>query len=162
MPMYDYLYGTADKSSDSLYEASHKGRKGMPDVVHLTHPTTLHSIYHLRLGFAGFASKPYASKWYLWAIWPVTWASMFLTWMFGSTFTVERNRLDKLKMQTWSIPRYTCQVRDVYLYLSALHNSITLCHVFWWVYSRSLMDSICSVYCHGEELQSIASLRRPY
>ncbi|RWR97613.1 protein ECERIFERUM 1-like protein isoform X1 [Cinnamomum micranthum f. kanehirae] len=109
MPMYDYLYGTADKSSDSLYEASHKGRKEMPDVVHLTHPTTLHSIYHLRLAFAGLASKPYASKWYLWAMWPVTWASMLLTWMLGSTFTVERNKMDKLKMQTWAIPRYTFQ-----------------------------------------------------
>ncbi|XP_058094782.1 very-long-chain aldehyde decarbonylase GL1-5-like [Magnolia sinica] len=109
MPMYDYLYGTADKSSDSLYETSHKGNKVMPDVVHLTHPTTLHSIYHLRLGFAGFASRPYASKWYLWMIWPLTWVSMLLTWVFGSTFTVERNRLDKLKMQTWAIPRFTFQ-----------------------------------------------------
>ncbi|KAL5990365.1 hypothetical protein ACLOJK_011265 [Asimina triloba] len=73
LPMYDYLYGTADKSSDSLYEASHKGKKETPDVVHLTHPTTLHSIYHLRLGFAGYASRPYASnliygkKYYLWS-----------------------------------------------------------------------------------------------
>ncbi|KAJ8616208.1 hypothetical protein MRB53_035580 [Persea americana] len=111
MPIYDYIYGTEDKTSDSLYETSHEGRKEMTDVVHLTHPTTLHSIYHLRLGFASLASKPYASKWYLWIMWPVTWASMLLTWIFGSTFTVEKNKLDKLKMQTWAIPRYSFQYR---------------------------------------------------
>ena len=110
MPIYDYIDGTEDKTSDSLYETSHEGRKEMTDVVHLTHPTTLHSIYHLRLGFASLASKPYASKWYLWIMWPVTWASMLLTWIFGSTFTVEKNKLDKLKMQTWAIPRYSFQV----------------------------------------------------
>ncbi|XP_077252791.1 very-long-chain aldehyde decarbonylase GL1-5-like [Tasmannia lanceolata] len=107
MPLYDYLYGTVDKSSDVLYETSLKGKEEMPDVVHLTHPTTLHSIYHLRLGFASVASKPYASKWYLWMIWPLTMLSMLITWIFGSTFTVESNRLDKLKMQTWALPRYT-------------------------------------------------------
>ncbi|XP_077252793.1 very-long-chain aldehyde decarbonylase GL1-5-like isoform X2 [Tasmannia lanceolata] len=107
MPLYDYLYGTVDKSSDVLYETSLKGKEEMPDVVHLTHPTTLHSIYHLRLGFASVASKPYASKWYLWMIWPLTMISMLITWIFGSTFTVESNRLDKLKMQTWALPRYT-------------------------------------------------------
>ncbi|KAJ8616207.1 hypothetical protein MRB53_035579 [Persea americana] len=109
MPMYDYIYGTEDKTSDSLYETSHEGRKEMTDVVYLTHPTTLDSIYHLRLGFASLASKPYASKWYLWIMWPVTWASMLMTWIFGSTFTVEKNKLDKLKMQTWAIPRYSFQ-----------------------------------------------------
>ncbi|XP_068653701.1 very-long-chain aldehyde decarbonylase GL1-5-like [Aristolochia californica] len=109
MPFYDYLYGTADKSSDSLYEASHEGTKEAPDVVHLTHPTTLDSIYHLRLGFASFASKPYSSKWYLSLVWPFTWLSTLLTTAIGSTFTVERNRLDKLKMQTWAIPRFSFQ-----------------------------------------------------
>ncbi|KAG9445775.1 hypothetical protein H6P81_011903 [Aristolochia fimbriata] len=109
MPFYDYLYGTADKSSESLYEASHEGRKETPDVVHLTHPTTLDSIYHLRLGFASLASKPYASKWYFSLIWPFTWLCTFLTTAFASTFTVERNRLDTLKMQTWAIPRFSFQ-----------------------------------------------------
>ncbi|RWR96549.1 protein ECERIFERUM 1-like protein isoform X1 [Cinnamomum micranthum f. kanehirae] len=109
MPMYDYIYGTEDKTSDSLYEASREGRKEMTDVVHLTHPTTLDSLYHLRLGFASLASKPFASKWYMRIMWPLAWASMLLTWMFGSTFTVEKNKLDKLKMQTWAIPRYSFQ-----------------------------------------------------
>ncbi|XP_077252792.1 very-long-chain aldehyde decarbonylase GL1-5-like isoform X1 [Tasmannia lanceolata] len=110
MPIYDYIYGTVDKSSDSLYETSHKGKAVIPHVVHLTHLTTLHSIYHLRLGFASFASKPYvSSKWYLWMIWPLTWASMLLTSIFGSTFTVEMNRLDRVKMQTWAIPRNSFQ-----------------------------------------------------
>ncbi|KAK8969517.1 Protein ECERIFERUM 1 [Platanthera guangdongensis] len=52
MPFYDYLYNTMDKSSDEVYESSLKRKKETIDVVHLTHPTTLQSIYHLRPGIA--------------------------------------------------------------------------------------------------------------
>ncbi|MQM20746.1 hypothetical protein Taro_053774 [Colocasia esculenta] len=113
MPMYDYLYGTADKSSDELYEAMQRGKEENPDVVHLTHPTTLHSVYHLRVGFASIAASPYAagSRWYVWAMWPLTLASALLFWFCGSAFTVERNRMKKLAMQTWAIPRYSFQYK---------------------------------------------------
>ncbi|KAF8413044.1 hypothetical protein HHK36_001018 [Tetracentron sinense] len=107
MPLYDYMYGTMDNSTDTVYETSLDGRKVTPHVVHLTHPTTLQSIYHLRLGFASYASGPYTSKWYLWMLWPVTFVSMLLTWIFGSTFTVERNVFNELKIQNWAIPRYS-------------------------------------------------------
>ncbi|KAJ8646189.1 hypothetical protein MRB53_007937 [Persea americana] len=73
MPIYDYMYGTMDTSYDTLYQTMLRGKIERPHVVHLTHLTALHSIYHLRLGFA------------------------------------ERNKLDKLKMQTWAIPRYSFQ-----------------------------------------------------
>uniref|UniRef100_A0A0E0M8L5 aldehyde oxygenase (deformylating) n=1 Tax=Oryza punctata TaxID=4537 RepID=A0A0E0M8L5_ORYPU len=107
MPFYDYIYNTMDKSSDTLYENSIKDKEDTMDVVHLTHFTSLQSIYHMRPGFAGFASKPYASKWYMWMMWPVSWLSMVLTWMYGSSFTVERNVMKKLNMQSWAIPRYS-------------------------------------------------------
>ncbi|KAJ1694009.1 hypothetical protein LUZ63_010707 [Rhynchospora breviuscula] len=109
MPFYDYVYNTMDKSSDDLYERSLKGKEETIDVVHLTHPTTLQSIFHFRLGFAAFASNPFHSKWYMIAMSPVYWISMMVTWFYGSTFTVERNTMDDLKMQTWAIPRYTFQ-----------------------------------------------------
>lgn len=109
MPFYDYIYDTMDKSSDDLYERKLKGEEEGLDVVHLTHPTTLQSIYHLRLGFASLASKPYNSKWYMLLMWPTAWLSMVLTWIYGSSFTVERNSLNKLRMQTWVIPRYNFQ-----------------------------------------------------
>ncbi|XP_072955630.1 very-long-chain aldehyde decarbonylase GL1-4-like [Typha angustifolia] len=109
MPFYDYIYSTMDKSTDDLYEKSVEGKEETPDLVHLTHPTTLQSIYHLRLGFASVASKPYSNKWYMILMWPVAWLSMVLSWIYGSTFTVERITLKKLKMQTWAIPRYNFQ-----------------------------------------------------
>ncbi|KAJ0967534.1 hypothetical protein J5N97_024451 [Dioscorea zingiberensis] len=109
MPFYDYIYNTMDKSSDCLYENSLRGKEETVDVVHLTHPTTLQSIYHLRLGFASLASKPYNSKWYMLLVWPLSFVSMALTWIYGSCFTVERNKLKKLLMQTWAIPRYSFQ-----------------------------------------------------
>ncbi|OMO92292.1 hypothetical protein COLO4_17706 [Corchorus olitorius] len=103
MPIYDYIYGTMDMSSDELYETSLKRQEESADVVHLTHLSTTDSIYHLPLGFAYLASKPYASKWYLKiAMWPV------VTWFCGRTFVSERNVFnDKLKLQSWVVPRYT-------------------------------------------------------
>ncbi|XP_026409764.1 protein ECERIFERUM 1-like [Papaver somniferum] len=109
MPLYDYMYGTMDVSSDKLYETSLKGRENKVDVVHLTHPTTLESIYHLRPAIASLASSPYAPKWYLWVFWPITYGCMLLSWIWDTTFTVERHLFDDLKMQTWAIPRYSFQ-----------------------------------------------------
>ncbi|GMJ14506.1 ECERIFERUM 22, ECERIFERUM 1 [Hibiscus trionum] len=111
MPIYDYMYGTVDKSTDTLYENSLKRKEESPDVVHLTHLTTPESIYHLRLGFASLASRPYSSAWYLWLLWPVTLWFMMLTWIYGRTFVAERNRFDKTKLQTWVIPKYKIQYR---------------------------------------------------
>ncbi|XP_074361190.1 very-long-chain aldehyde decarbonylase CER1-like [Apium graveolens] len=36
MPLYDYIYGTMDKSSDALYEAWVRRQEETPDAVHLT------------------------------------------------------------------------------------------------------------------------------
>ncbi|KAB1222658.1 Protein ECERIFERUM 1 [Morella rubra] len=110
MPLYDYIYGTMDKSTDELYETSLKREaESSLDVVHLTHLTTPESIYHLRLGFASLASRPLTSNWYLWLIWPVTLWSMMVTWLYGRTFVVERHRYSKLRLQTWAIPKYSIQ-----------------------------------------------------
>ncbi|CAI9765110.1 unnamed protein product [Fraxinus pennsylvanica] len=109
MPFYDFIYGTTDKSSDSLYESSLNRKEDTADVVHLTHLTTPASIYSMRLGFASLASKPHSSKWYLWLMWPVTIWSLMVTRIYGRTFTVERNVFKRLKLQTWAIPKYKIQ-----------------------------------------------------
>ncbi|KAK9911247.1 hypothetical protein M0R45_035168 [Rubus argutus] len=109
MPLYDYMYGTMEKSSDAVYESSLKRKDECPDVVHLTHLTTPDSIYQLPLGFASLASKPHTSTWYLWLMWPITVWSMMFNWIYGRTFVVERQRFDKLKLQTWAIPKYNVQ-----------------------------------------------------
>ncbi|PON87542.1 Fatty acid hydroxylase [Trema orientale] len=109
MPLYDYIYGTTDKSSDSLYESSLKRGEESPNAVYLTHLTTPESIYHLQVGFADLSSKPYVAKWYLSLMWPVTVWSMMLTWIYGRTFVVERHLFNKVKLQTWAIPKYKLQ-----------------------------------------------------
>ncbi|XP_022855183.1 protein ECERIFERUM 1-like [Olea europaea var. sylvestris] len=109
MPIYDYIYGTMDKSTDELYEISLKREEDFPDVVHLTHLTTPDSIFHLQIGFASLASKPQNSKWYMWLMWPVTWWSVVLNLVKGCSFITERNSLEKLRLQTWAIPRYSVQ-----------------------------------------------------
>ncbi|KAF9590535.1 hypothetical protein IFM89_035744 [Coptis chinensis] len=109
MPFYDYIYGTMDKSTDTLYESSLSRRDNSPHVVYLTHPTTLDSIYHLHVGLASFAADPYKSKWYMWMLWPLTLWSVLLTWVSSHSFVVERNIFNHLKMQTWAVPRYRFQ-----------------------------------------------------
>lgn len=109
MPFYDYIHGTMDKSTDKLYETSLQRPEDHPDVVHLTHLTTPESLFHLQVGLASFASRPQSSKWYMW---PLTFWSVFFNFIYGRTFIVERNLLDKLKLQSWAIPKYTIQVRS--------------------------------------------------
>ncbi|XP_051144642.1 very-long-chain aldehyde decarbonylase CER1-like [Andrographis paniculata] len=109
MPFYDYIYGTMDTSSDSLYENSLVRKLEVPDVVHLTHLMTPESIYHLRLGFAHLASRPLRSNWYLRLMWPVTLWSMALARVYGRVFAVERNVFEHLKLQIWAIPKYYVQ-----------------------------------------------------
>ncbi|XP_026456497.1 protein ECERIFERUM 1-like [Papaver somniferum] len=115
MPIYDHIYGTMDSSSDELYRTSLRRSNEQTDVVHLTHPTTLDSIYHLHPGLASFASKPYnpstTTEWYLIFAWPLTYMWAFL---FGyiSSFVVERNNFDgRLNLQTWVVPKYTYQYK---------------------------------------------------
>lgn len=111
MPIYDYIYGTVDKASDSLYEKSLNKEESTPDVVHLTHLTTPESIYHLRLGFSSLASSPQSSAWYLYFMWPFTFWSVLVTWFYGQTFVLERNSFEMLNLQSWVIPRFHVQVR---------------------------------------------------
>lgn len=111
--MYDYIYGTMDKSTDSLHENSLEREEDAADVVHLTHLTTPESIYHIRLGFASVASKPENSTWYIWLMWPFTVWSMVINCIYGRTFILERNTFEKLKLQSWAIPRYTVQVSTI-------------------------------------------------
>ncbi|EOX97025.1 CER1 protein [Theobroma cacao] len=107
MPFYDYIYGTMDKSADALYEASLKRQEESPDVVHLTHLTTPDSLFHLRLGLASLASKPHQAP--TMVMWPVTFWSVLVTWIYGHAFVSERNTFEKLKLQSWVVPRYNMQ-----------------------------------------------------
>ncbi|KAG8391438.1 hypothetical protein BUALT_Bualt01G0187800 [Buddleja alternifolia] len=110
MPFYDYIHGTMDKSTDSLHEKSLERPEDQPDVIHLAHLTTPESIFHLEIGFASFASRPQnSSKWYMFLMWPLTFWFMMLKFFYGRTFIVERNFFEKLRLQSWAIPRYNIQ-----------------------------------------------------
>ncbi|KAL9811804.1 putative fatty acid hydroxylase [Arabidopsis thaliana] len=75
IPIYDHIYGTTHKCSESLYEKSLEREEESPDVINLTHLTTLDSIYQMRLGFPSLSSRPLWSRspWYLtYFMWPFT------------------------------------------------------------------------------------------
>ncbi|KAF7844968.1 very-long-chain aldehyde decarbonylase CER1-like [Senna tora] len=111
MPIYDYIYGTVDESSDETYETSLKRPKESPNVVHLTHLTTPDSLYHLPIGIASLASNPLSSssKWYLRFMWPFTFCLNLMASIFGHSFVSERTTFKNLNLQTWVVPRFTKQ-----------------------------------------------------
>lgn len=146
MPFYDYIHGTMDKSTDALYETSLKRQEDFPDVVHLTHLTTPESIFHLQVGFASFASRPQNSKWYMWFMWPLTWWSVMLNFIYGRTFIVERNLFEKLKLQSWVIPRYSIQVKS---FLSLFPNLSSDFEHYWLLFT-------CSIPSNGKDKLSTA------
>ncbi|KAF8700738.1 hypothetical protein HU200_034093 [Digitaria exilis] len=109
MPLYDYMYGTLDASTDHLHERALLRRKSKEeeehvDVVHLTHLTTPGSIFHQRLGFASLAAAPLAAPA------ATAWPLVALTSLLGATtFRSEANRLRELNVETWVVPRFTSQ-----------------------------------------------------
>nr|AAB87721.1 gl1-like protein [Arabidopsis thaliana] len=109
MPLYDYIYGTMDESTDTLYEKTLERGDDRVDVVHLTHLTTPESIYHLRIGLPSFASYPFAYRWFMRLLWPFTSLSMIFTLFYARLFVAERNSFNKLNLQSWVIPRYNLQ-----------------------------------------------------
>ncbi|CAN7103740.1 protein CER1-like 2 [Brassica rapa] len=108
MPMYDYIYGTNDKCSDSLYETSLEKEEEKPDAIHLTHLTSLDSIYQLRLGFASLSSHPLSSRCYLLLMRPFTQILSSILISFSSrTFVFERNRFGDLTIHSHLLPKFS-------------------------------------------------------
>ncbi|KAF8110634.1 hypothetical protein N665_0081s0064 [Sinapis alba] len=113
MPMYDYIYGTNDKCSDSLYETSLEQEEEKPDAIYLTHLTSLDSIYHLRLGFASLSSHPLSSRCYLLLMRPFTLMLSFILSFFSfRTFSFERNRFHDLTLHSHMIPKFSSHYKS--------------------------------------------------
>ncbi|CAF1700382.1 unnamed protein product, partial [Brassica napus] len=113
MPMYDYIYGTNDKSSDSLYETSLEQEEEKPDAIHLTHLTSLDSIYHFRLAFSSLSSHPLSSRCYLILMRPLTIIISFILTSFSSrTFVFERNRFRDLTIHSHLLPKFSSHYKS--------------------------------------------------
>ncbi|CAF1868320.1 unnamed protein product [Brassica oleracea] len=113
MPMYDYIYGTNDKCSDSLYETSLGQDEEKPDAIYLTHLTSLDSIYHLRLGFASLSSHPLSSRCYLFLMRPFTIIlSFILSFLSFRSFAFERNRFRDLTLHSHLVPKFSSHFKS--------------------------------------------------
>ncbi|ESQ36862.1 hypothetical protein EUTSA_v10009534mg [Eutrema salsugineum] len=98
MPLYDYIYGTMDETSDTLYEKTLERGEDRVDVVHLTHLTTPESIYHLRIGLASFASYPFSYTWFMRLLWPFTSLSMLFTLFYARLFCCREKFLQEAQL----------------------------------------------------------------
>ena len=112
MPLYDYVYGTADKTSDELYEKAITGAAvpvKAPDVVFMAHGTELLSVFHLPFVLRSFSSRPFVSAWWLKPFWPLCVPFVLLLRIFGSSFVADRHRLRHLNCETWVTPAWGFQ-----------------------------------------------------
>ena len=112
MPIYDHMFGTVDKSSDTLYEKAIMGQaapKTAPDVVFMGHGTNLVSLFHLPFMLRSFSSRPFEPKWWLAPFWPLCLTVMFVMRYFGSAFIHDKHRLRHLKLETWVTPAWAIQ-----------------------------------------------------
>mmetsp|Transcript_30914 Transcript_30914/g.100644 ORF Transcript_30914/g.100644 Transcript_30914/m.100644 type:complete len:632 (+) Transcript_30914:219-2114(+) len=112
MPLYDYVYGTADPGSDTLYEAAIVGEAApykTPAAVFLAHGTELLSFFHLSFMFKGFASRPYETKWWVRPFWPLAVLGACLVRIFGQVFCYDKHMLGKMPIETWVTPAFAIQ-----------------------------------------------------
>ncbi|CAJ1967416.1 unnamed protein product [Cylindrotheca closterium] len=112
MPIYDHLFGTVHKTSDTLYEKAITGQaapKTAPDVVFIGHGTNLVSLFHLPFMLRSFSSRPFEPKWWLAPFWPLCILAMFIMRSFGKVFISDKHRLRSLKMETWCTPAFAIQ-----------------------------------------------------
>lgn len=112
MPLYDYAYGTADVTSDELYEKAITGKAvpvKAPDVVFMAHGTELLSVFHLPFMLRSFSSRPFVSSWWLKPFWPLCVPFVLLLRLFGKSFVADRHRLEKLNCETWVTPAWGFQ-----------------------------------------------------
>jgi hypothetical protein len=113
MPIYDHMFGTVDKSSDSLYEKAITGQSApnkAPDVVFIGHGTHLVSLLHLPFMLRSFSSHPFSPDWWLAPLWPLCFLIAIGVRLFGtSVFTHDKHRLRHLRLATWVTPAWAIQ-----------------------------------------------------
>jgi len=120
MPLYDYMYGTVDRNSDTLFEEASTGREvKAPDMVFMAHGTEILSVFHLAFMSRSFSSRPYLKRWTTWLLYPFALLSFVLVPYFCKPFTTIRCKLRGLTTETWCMPRYA-----IHYFLKREHKAI--------------------------------------
>ncbi|CAI7869944.1 unnamed protein product [Closterium sp. NIES-53] len=105
MPIYDYLGGTWDPSTDALHEASRTPQKEQVDFVFLAHCMDMSSVLHMPFFLPYFTSKPFAVKAQQILLLPLSTLLCFLYWAFAAAFPRSYMYLRGKRLELWIIPR---------------------------------------------------------
>ncbi|XP_024379660.1 very-long-chain aldehyde decarbonylase GL1-1 [Physcomitrium patens] len=110
MPLFDYLGGTVDPKTESLYAELRKGRLlKVPDFVFLAHCIDVLSSLQVSFCCRTMAAHPYKCHWFIWWTWPITVFFLMIFWYWGQTFTAMTIYVNKLKCTSWVIPKHGFQ-----------------------------------------------------
>ncbi len=112
MPLYDYVYGTADPASWTLHAAALRGeavRVEAPHAVFLAHGTEVLSWLHLPFVCRSLSSQPWAPHPLLYLAWPLAAPAAALVAAFGRVFTADKHTLGELRLETWVTPAFGLQ-----------------------------------------------------
>ena len=114
MPLYDYVYGTADAASWSLHAAALEGKAvpaaaATPDAVFLAHGTEVLSLLHLPFASRSLSAEPWAPRPLLYLLWPLAAPLAAAVAAFGRVFTADQATLGEAKLETWVTPAFGIQ-----------------------------------------------------
>ena len=112
MPLYDYIYGTADAASWSLHAAALRGEAvpaEAPHVVFMAHGTEVLSLLHLPFACRSLSAHPFAPHWALYLLWPIAAPLALLVAAFGRVFIADKHTLGELRLETWVTPAFGLQ-----------------------------------------------------
>ncbi|KAG0556124.1 hypothetical protein KC19_11G028000 [Ceratodon purpureus] len=110
MPLYDYLGGTVDPKTDSVYAELRKGiPEEVPEFVFLAHCIDLLSSLQVSFMFRTLAAHPYEWHWFLWPFLLPGLCILCMFWIFADTFVAHKYCLYKLRCMAWVVPRHGFQ-----------------------------------------------------
>jgi len=112
MPLYDWMYGTLDPNSWTLFEKASAGvavPHKAPNTVFLAHGTELLSVFHLPFMSRTFAAHPFKTHWLMYCVWPLTLPMLLVLRLVGQVFIADKHRLGHLNIQTWVTPAFAIE-----------------------------------------------------
>jgi sterol desaturase/sphingolipid hydroxylase (fatty acid hydroxylase superfamily) len=115
MPLYDYVYGTADERSVQLHTMARAGQAAPPrepKCVFLAHGTDMTSMFHLPFALRSFSSKPYQGSVLLAPLWPLAVLAFAIFRSLGRVFTADRYVLGRQSHRPGSSAEETQACRE--------------------------------------------------
>eukprot|EP00475_Leptophrys_vorax_P026173 TRINITY_DN3676_c0_g3_i1.p1 TRINITY_DN3676_c0_g3~~TRINITY_DN3676_c0_g3_i1.p1 ORF type:complete len:502 (-),score=20.72 TRINITY_DN3676_c0_g3_i1:400-1869(-) len=106
MPLYDYIGGTVDPTTDAVHKEARKGFRETPDFVFLGHGVNFQSVWHMPYLVPYWAPQQFEPNWFfLLSLIPLL-PIYGVLWFLLPVFPADKKSLRGFKLHTWVVPRF--------------------------------------------------------